>query len=886
MTLVPGTRLGPYEITAKLGEGGMGEVWRATDSRLGREVALKLLPEGFADDPERHARFEREARTLASLNHPNIATLYGLEHLDGKHALAMELVEGEGLDETIARGAILVDEAIPIALQIAEGLEAAHEHGIVHRDLKPANIRIRPDGTVKVLDFGLAKAWAEEVGGSDLSISPTITARHTAAGVILGTAAYMAPEQAAGNAVDTRADIWSFGVVLWEMLTGRQLFGGETVSHVLASVLKDEVDLAALPAQTPVRLRELIERCLRRKPRQRLQAIGDARVLLEEVESGGLVEPVAAPPSAPTRRAAFWATTTVLIAVVSLAIGWVLHSVPETSQTLRFAQLPMPSGTHLALSGIQPGPPTVSPDGTRVAFVAENDDGARSLWVRDLAQPKARKLEGTEGASYPFWSPDGRQIAFFAHNTLQRMPAKGGASFEIAEAPSGKGGTWNRSDVILFAPAFNSPISRVSADGGPVQEVTRLDFDRGEQSHRFPRFLEDGERFLYLSRGSVDSKNRIMLGALDGRAPHEVLHTSANAVESSGVLFYLRDGSLFAQHLDHRSVSLAGAPVPIAADLRVIRSAARIVADAAPGTLVFQTGGDLSKTQLVWLDRHGERIGTIGEPAFYVGPRISPDGRRIAAHEVNPDLGTYDIWIVDVASGRRERVTFAATTERQPVWSPDGRSIAYAANPNGPFELFVKDVDGQSPAKVLLANRRPDFVPSPQDWTRDGKELVFQSWNAAAGVTQIWSLATDAGSTPRKVVESTYRDDVARVSPDGRWIVYGTTVDASAPTVMVSDFPQAKHQWQVARGSNAWWSRDGRELFVVDPDEALQAIEVQPRGDQFEWGSVQTLFRMAGRAIMDPGDGRFLALESANGKGTTSCQLRLVLGWRKLLERR
>jgi Tol biopolymer transport system component len=884
--LSAGARLAHYRITAKLGEGGMGVVYRAHDTRLGREVALKFLPAEFAEDPERHARFEREAKLLASLNHSNIAVLYGLEHLDGQHALVMELVEGEGLDERIARGPVPFDEAIPIAGQIAEGLEAAHEKGIVHRDLKPANVKVRPDGTVKVLDFGLAKAWEEEVEESDPAYSPTITGHHTRAGVILGTAAYMSPEQARGKPVDKRADIWAFGCVLWEMLTGRRLFQGETVSDVLANVLKHQPDWELLPARVPSEIRRLLRRCLERDPKNRLHDIADARLALEEVASGDLVEPVAAAPSAPARRAGLWAALAIVVGLAGLAVGWLLHSVPEAGEALRFARLRMPPGTHLALAGIQPGPPAVSPDGTRVVFVAENDDGVRNLWVRDLAEPKARRLEGTEGASYPFWSPDGRQIAFFAHNTLQRMPAEGGAPFEIAEAPTGKGGTWNRDGVILFAPAFNSPISRVSADGGPVQEVTRLDFDRGEQSHRFPRFLEDGERFLYLSRGSVDSKNRIMLGALDGRAPREVLHTPANAVESAGILFYLRDGSLFAQRLDEPSVSLTGAPVPIAGDLRVIRSAARIVADAAAGTLVFQTGGDSFNTRLVWLDLHGERIGAIGEPASYVAPRISPDGRHIAAHVGNPDLGTFDIWIVDVASGHRERLTFAATTEREPVWSPDGRSIVYAANPNGPFELFVKQVDGQTPPRVLLANHRPDFVPSPQDWTRDGKELVFQSWNAAAGVTQIWSLATAAGSAPRKVVESTYSDDVARVSPDGRWIVYGTTVDASAPTVMVSDFPQAKHRWQVARGSNAWWSRDGRELFVVDPDEALQAIEVHPRGDQFEWGSVQTLFRIAGRAIVDVGDGRFLALESANAESAGSSHLQLVLGWRNLLGRR
>ena len=516
MKLAAGTRLGAYEILSPLGAGGMGEVWRATDTKLGRQVALKVLPEAFAEDEERMARFEREARVLASLNHPNIATLHGLETFDsgtgtgtgtGTRAgreenpassfqhpasreaaitfLVMELVEGEDLSELIKRGPIPIDEAIPIALQIAEALEAAHEAGIVHRDLKPANIKLRADGTVKVLDFGLAKAWDPETSGVDLARSPTLTQHATAAGVLLGTAAYMSPEQARGKRADRRADIWAYGVVLWEMLTGRRLFDGETVSDVLASVLKETPPIDALPGDVPARVRRLIQSCLERDPRRRLQWIGDARLELEGREDAPPGGAAAAPADATRWRLLPWLLAAGAAAVAAILAFLLLTSSEPEPPVIRF-EIPPPPGGFFHLSPDNPGPAAVSPNGKMITFAARGDDGVVRLWVRALDTTELRMLPGTEDARYPFWSPDSRWIGYADASKLRIIDATGGSPLALCDAPDGKGGTWNRDGVIVFAPSYNSPLHRVSQAGGVSTPVTELDAKRGDNSHRHP----------------------------------------------------------------------------------------------------------------------------------------------------------------------------------------------------------------------------------------------------------------------------------------------------------------------------------------------------------------------------------------------------------------
>ena len=598
-----GAMLAHYRVTDKLGEGGMGQVWRAEDEKLGREVALKVLPEEFATDPERMARFEREAKVLASLNHPNIATLYGLETvhaeqsaqenvsdgLDGNSKLktqnsklnsdsdagtvflAMELVEGEDLSERIKRGPVPVEEATAIALQIAEALEAAHEQGIVHRDLKPANIKLRHDGTVKVLDFGLAKAWEADGADPGLSLSPTITQHATAAGLILGTAAYMSPEQARGMPVDRRADIWSFGVVLWEMLTGRTLFEGHTVSDVLASVLKEAPDLEALPSGTPPYLRRLIRRSLDKDAKRRLRDIGEARVLFEDYQAdpGGLDSGsaesvlVVAPPR--WRRLLPWAVAG-LTAVAALVLGvGGMSKERETGSTIRF-QVPPPEGGGYQLDPYRPGPVVVSPDGQSLAFTAWDADGEVRIFVRDLDEVQPRVLAETEGAQFPFWSPDSKNLGFFAGGKLRKVKASGGQPLTLCDAPYGKGGSWSPEGVILFAPSGDHPIQRVSQLGGEPVDVTLFDEVRGDDSHRHPRFLPDGKHFLYLARfrDGYDEGHAVVAASLEGDEQKVIIRSPAAAEFASGHLLFLRERTLMAQPFDPNALELSGEPFPIA----------------------------------------------------------------------------------------------------------------------------------------------------------------------------------------------------------------------------------------------------------------------------------------------------------------------------------
>ena len=577
-----GTKLAHYKVTAALGVGGMGEVWRAEDEKLGREVALKVLPEEFAQDPERMARFEREAKVLASLNHPNIAHLYGLESVhthmaagtaapQGSQAdeerlvgqasrlpdtdaglttfLVMELVEGEDLSERIARGAVSTDEGSAIAIQIAEALEAAHEQGIVHRDLKPANIKLRPDGTVKVLDFGLAKAWEAGDSAFDSSMSPTLTQHATAAGVILGTAAYMSPEQAAGISVDRRADIWSFGVVLWEMLTGHKLFDGETVSHVLASVLKDEVDLNELPPETPAHLKRLIGRCLRKKPKQRLQAIGDARIALEEylADPGSLATPPVDDLPAPRRSSPWlWVAATGLAAALATFAALSFFSGEPLQRMTRSSLLAPDGGKMRAEYGL-----ALSLDGSALAFVAEKD-GLIQLWIRGMDGLSARPLEGTENSRHPFWSPDGNHLGFFADGEMKRIPVVGGAAMSLAEASEPRGGTWGPEDRIIFCPEYRDGLWSISASGGETRRLTELDTERGEKSHRWPVFLPDGRHVLFLVQtdegGSASDRSSIeALSLEDGRRTRVLEANSSMAFAPPGNLIFWRGGALYAQ---------------------------------------------------------------------------------------------------------------------------------------------------------------------------------------------------------------------------------------------------------------------------------------------------------------------------------------------------
>ena len=653
----------------------MGEVYRARDTKLNRDVAIKVLPDLFVGDADRLARFTREAQTLAALNHPNIAHIHGLEESNGVGALVMELVEGEDLSQRIARGPISIDQALPIAKQIAEALDAAHEQGIIHRDLKPANIKLRDDGTVKVLDFGLAKAIEPTASAVNVSRSPTITspAMMTGVGVLLGTAAYMAPEQARGKPVDKRADIWAFGCVLYEMLTGQRAFGGDDVTVTLSRVVEREPDFDALPATVPQRVRQALRVCLRKDPKQRAHDIADIRMALE-----GAFETVAAQtmPSVPRGRLAWMAAFAVAaVLAAALALPAVRH--------LREIPTPSPPETRTEIVTPTTAAPTsfaLSPDGRQIVFVASGDATSR-LWLRSLATTTAQPLAGTEGAVAPFWKPDSRSIGFFGGGALKRLDLDGGAPQPLApvsDAPS-RSGTWNTDDVILFS-STTTTLSRISAAGGVATIVSRL-----RQSTTAPHFLPDGRRFLFYSQ-APDTAG-IYLGTLDGSPPIRLTQAEGSGMYlPPGWLLWGRQGGLVAQRLDLERASLTGDPVVVADEVAIEGNGRTAVSVAAMGLVAYRTGGVIQR-QLTWVDRLGRTLGTIGEPDGTLGdPRVSPDGHRVVVNRTVK--GNADIWLMD--GTRTQRVTLDAATDRSPVWSPDGARIVFHSLRTGEGDLYQK----------------------------------------------------------------------------------------------------------------------------------------------------------------------------------------------------
>jgi serine/threonine protein kinase/Tol biopolymer transport system component len=865
----------------------MGQVWRAEDSKLGREVALKVLPEEFAQDPERMARFEREARVLANLNHPNIATLYGLETVPsdadadadaGTTFLAMELVEGEDLSERIKRGPIAVEEATAIALQIAEALEAAHDQGIVHRDLKPANIKLRPDGTVKVLDFGLAKAWESDQGDSSLSMSPTVTSHATAAGLILGTAAYMSPEQARGTAVDLKADVWSFGVVLWEMLTGRKLFEGDTVSDVLASVLKETPDLDALPAELPPRVRTLVARCLEKDPRQRLQAIGEARILLERYRADP--EAFDAPSALPVlesvprpvwKRALPWAVAG-LAAVAAVVVGVVgISHEKDTGGAIRF-QIPPPENRGYQLDPYRPGPVAVSPDGQSFAYTAWDVDGEVRIYVRDLNEVQPRILAETEEAQYPFWSPDSQNLGFFAEGKLKKVRASGGQPLTLCDAPNGKGGSWSPEGVVVFTPTGDHPIQRVSQLGGEPVNVTVFDEARGDDSHRHPRFLPDGKHFLYLARfrDGYNEGHAVVAASLEDDEQKVILRSPAAAEYASGHLLFLRERTLMAQPFDPDALELSGEPFPIADTVMLIteQTAQAVFSASQTGVLAFQGGAFSGDLALRWRARDGSIQETIGETARFDDRVLLSPTEETAIVEIRQDEGDdEDLWVVDLNRKIRTRFTFGRGDVGSPVFSPDGETVLWVSTEDEEqYSIHRKSIGGSGDGELLAEFDRRTV---PAAWHPDGSTVLLGS-RVSEGPTNIdfftWSPEGDA--EPQPWLESDFVEYSPSFSPDGRWVAYGSN-ESGRWEVYVEPFPGPGRKWQVSVDGGAWpvWRGDGQEILYLWGNRII-GVAVEDQGSGLAFGQPQLIFenraatQNAHFRVSSDGQ-RFLVVESA-----------------------
>ncbi len=889
-----GSTLAHYRVTAALGVGGMGEVWRAEDEKLGREVALKVLPEEFAQDPDRMARFEREAKVLASLNHPNIATLFGLESVQGTETdtgtdtvfLAMELVEGEDLSERIKRGAVPVEEATAIALQIAEALEAAHEQGIVHRDLKPANIKLRPDGTVKVLDFGLAKAWETDGADPGLSLSPTLTQHATAAGLILGTAAYMSPEQARGMPVDRRADIWSFGVVLWEMLTGRKLFEGHTVSDVLASVLKEAPDLDALPSETPPHIRRLIRRSLDRDAKRRLRDIGEARVALAnpEEETSAMGAAVENEDVNPWRRRLPWIAAG-LAAAAALLLGALIigRSTPQRP-VIRF-DVPSPPGGRFHLAPDNPGPVVVSPDGTMLAYCARGEDGSVQLWVRALDEAEARPMASTDNAQYPFWSPDSRRIGYFANGKLRAVQAVGGPPVALCDASEGKGGSWSSEGVIVFAPNYNTPLHRVSEAGGESSPITEFDTERGDNSHRHPRFLPDGIHLLYVARTPAGSSEgqAIMIGSLDGSVNREIMRAPTAVEYASGHLLFVRERTLMARPFDAAKLEFSGEAFPVAEVVALLPpgTVVGVFSSSQNGVLAYQAGdGGESTYRLVWRDREGNEIGSVGEPGLYDEVHIVPGGELAVVGMEEPSASSRDIWVVDLRRDLMTRFSFDPGFEFGLTPTPDGTAVIYSTQINGVYALVKKEIGGSGQGEVLYEWAGEMY---PTSVTPDGKSLVFFRGGDTSGY-DIWVLPLSGGGEPSLFIKTDHNEDLGMVSPDGKWLAY-TSDESGKPEIYVTAFPVRGRMWQISTsgGLSPRWAPDGSEVIYHAADGSLSAVQVESRDEGLFIGNTTLLFNTMvqpeGVHFWDisPDGEKVLGLETTSSEKTSS--LSVVVNW-------
>ena len=903
-----GRRLGTYEITAKLGEGGMGEVWRATDTKLRRDVAVKILPPAFVADTERLARFEREAQLLAQLNHPNIAQIYGMETSGEAHALVMELVDGPTLAERLAQGALPLEESLAIARQIAEALEEAHEKGIVHRDLKPQNIKAPREGKVKVLDFGLAKAM-EPAGAPPLSTSadfarsptlmhsPTLTAiRGTELGVILGTAAYMSPEQARGLAVDRRADIWAFGVVLFEMLTGRSLFAGETVSDTLAGVLKTDVDWSALPVSVPPPVRQLLRRCLERNAKSRLRDIGDARLALEEAMAGRADETGPAPVAEPSRAPARWPWLLAASAAVALATfgltRWLAPAAPAGGAKTAHVSIALPPGYELGSSQLTPI--AISHDGSRIAFVGLKD-GRNRIFVRALDEPEAKPLEGTEGGDGPFFSPDGQWIGFFADGKLRKVTVNGAAVETLADVTSHRGGDWGDDGFLYFAPTNVGGIWRVPERGGAAAQYTRLEATAGEISHRWPHRVAGSDALLFsVWTGPGDDEHSIALQS-EAAGAHRLLVKGGNApqyVPRLGKLFYTRRGQLLS--VDWRpSRADLGRAVPVAAREQprdgVGNEGCGNFSVSDDGTLAYLFGGGTQNDQrLVWIDRSGVAAALPLPQRAYENVAVSPDGAR-AVVQIREAFTR--LWVYEFSRGTLTPVGPASASSQAALWSADGSRLIFRGTRKGTRNLYWMPADGSAAEERLTT--KSGVIQTPTSASSDGRILLFNEHGPGEpDGSGIWWLALDGDRTPKRLFPHPQDGANGQLSPDGRWVAYEARV-SSRREIFVAPFSGAGERRLVSAdgGTEPLWSRDGRELFFQSGNR-LMSVTVSPGATfsatlprvEHEGLFLRTITSNTSFGIVPDGK-RFLRIQPVDQQPTI-LRIDLVLDWFSEVARR
>jgi eukaryotic-like serine/threonine-protein kinase len=875
MPLTPGTRLGPYEIQDKLGAGGMGEVYRAHDTRLGRDVAIKVLPQRFISSPDFRQRFEREARAISSLQHPHICVLYDLGHDDAAgEFLVMEYLEGESVAERLKRGKLPLAELLKIGMQVAAALGKAHRQGVVHRDLKPANIMLTKGGA-KLMDFGLAKSVGSSMAGGAGS-APLLSAALTAtggaglgspvtqAGTMVGTIHYMSPEQIEGKGADTRSDIFALGATLYEMATGVRAFEGKSQISVASAILeKDPEPINKTQPLMPAALDRLVAQCLAKNPDERLQSAHDVGVGLKWI-SEAPVEAVS------DRRAVDQRSTLQRALPWTLAVAGVLAAIILGGLWLRPLQAPS-SSVHAYIL-----PPdeatfdpyaraTISPDGRRIAFGATGSAGRPMLWVQPLNTGTAQPLVGTEGATRPFWSADSRYLGYFADGKLNKIDASGGPPQALCDAPTGRDGTWNQDGTIIFATEQAGPLMRVEATGGTPVEATVTEQGGGTRVYRSPWFLPDGHHFLYFSTLVSGVDRGTYAGALGSKEQVLVGHIDSNTIYASpGYLLFVRNGTLMAQRFNTRKLVVEGEAVPVAERVGI-----GLFTVSASGVLLYQEGGIATASQLIWFDRAGKQIElALPEAAQYVDPMLSPDGSKLAV-TIYDSPANSDVWVIDLARKTKTRITFGPRSNRFPVWLPDGRSIVFGSNRDGGYAIYRRAADGSGGDEKVLEIAGSEI--EPYSVSPDGRYIAYQFFGSNANANDVWALPMFGDRKPFPVVNTTFNEVDPAISPDGKWIAYLSN-DSGQYEVYIKPFPSGEGKWQVSTtGSRglAVWRRDGKEIYFLSIGGKLTAVEVQEKGASLELGTPQELFqantfRITGTPFAASADGkRFLITGTA-----------------------
>jgi Tol biopolymer transport system component len=883
MSLTTGTKLGPYEIQSPLGAGGMGEVYRARDTRLDRTVAVKILPAHLSDNPEAKQRFDREARAISSLNHANICTLYDVGHQDGIDYLVMEFLEGETLADRLAHGPLPPDQLLRYAIEICEGLEKAHKTGVIHRDLKPGNIMLTKAGA-KLMDFGLAKAATTAPPASSLTMTishPSAGQPLTQQGTIVGTFQYMSPEQIEGKEADARSDIFALGAVLYEMATGKRAFTGKTQATIIAAILAAEPpSITSLQPMSPPAVERVVKVCLAKDPDERFQSVHDLKLQLKWIAEGGSQAGVPAPVAARRKNCERILIAAVAVCAILAAAGIagsILYSKKADSlhKVVR-AQIGPPERYSFTSVNVSEHA-VISPDGSTIAFIAEGE-GKGFLFVRPLPAATAQPLAGTEGAYYPFWSPDSKFIGFFANGTLKKVEASGGVVQSLCDAPYGRGGSWNRDGVILFTPGIHDVIYRLPDGGGQPVAATRVKKAGVYAGSRWPYFLPDGRHFLYVGTEADDPRGKVYAASLDSSEAKLILDDNSNAAYANGYIFFTKDGNLVAQPFDPDRLTVSGNPVPVASKVDYYEfKALGNFSVSQNGVLVYRSAFSNS-SRVVWLDRTGKQIATLGDPGKYGLGRLSPDGRTVVLTREDPaDSTKSDLWLLEVQRGIFSRLTFHPGPAYSAAWSPDGSRLAIAATAT-PVQITPANGNG-TPVTVSA-----ELVARVYDWSPDGHTILVQQQNSSTGM-DIYSLpVSDKPEHLTPVLNSQFDEMSSRLSPDGRWLAYISNESGRGEAYVVP-FPQKGGRWQISNNGVAMgasglaWSRDGKQLYFRDNAGPLMAVDVQPQGNEFHSGLPRQIFTAVGgvRPMDTAPDGRILVMVQADQE--VSPPLTLVLNW-------